>query len=95
MNKRQFITLVGGAAAAWPFPTWAQQSERVRRIGVLMGYAESDLEVQSHIAAFRDRLQKLGWTEGSRYFPPFALAENMATDFCRGQRKRASCLPRE
>src|SRR5262252_8870531 len=64
MKRRDFITLLGGAAATWPFPTWAQQSDRVRRIGVLMGYAESDLEVQSHIAAFRDRLQKLGWTEG-------------------------------
>src|SRR5215475_2758784 len=64
IKRREFMTLLGGAAAAWPRATWAQQSDRVRRIGVLMGYAESDLEVQSHIAAFRERLQKLGWTEG-------------------------------
>src|SRR5262245_46576163 len=64
MKRREFITLLGGAAAAWPLAARAQQSDRVRRIGVLMGYAESDLEVQSHIAAFRERLQKLGWTEG-------------------------------
>ena len=62
MRRREFITLVGGAAA-WPLAARAQQSERVRRIGVLMGYAESDSEAQAQIAAFRDGLQKLGWTE--------------------------------
>src|SRR5262245_41315754 len=63
IRRRQFITLLGGAAAVWSLAARAQQSDRMRRIGVLMGYAESDLEVQSHIAAFRERLQKLGWTE--------------------------------
>src|SRR5262249_31907461 len=63
-TRRQFITLLGGVAAVWPFAARAQQGERVRRIGVLMGYAESDLEVQAHIAAFREGLQKLGWTGG-------------------------------
>jgi putative tryptophan/tyrosine transport system substrate-binding protein len=65
IRRRDFlILLASGAAAAWPRAAWAQQSDRVRRVGVLMGYAESDLEVQSHIAAFRERLQKLGWIEG-------------------------------
>ena len=64
MRRRDFITLLGGAAMAWPPAAHAQQSERVRRIGVLMGYAESDSEAQAQIAAFRDGLQKLGWTEG-------------------------------
>ena len=63
MNRRAFITLLGGAAAAWPLAARAQQGERMRRIGVLMGYAESDSEAQTNIAAFRDGLQKLGWVE--------------------------------
>jgi putative tryptophan/tyrosine transport system substrate-binding protein len=65
VKRRNFITLLGGAAAcAWPLAARAQQPERMRRIGVLMGYPESDSEAQTKIAAFRDGLQKLGWTEG-------------------------------
>ena len=61
MRRREFITLVGGAAA-WPFKARAQQG--VRRIGVLMGYAESDPETKLRIAAFRAGLAKRGWSEG-------------------------------
>ena len=64
LKRREFITLLGGAAAAWPLAARAQQPERMRRIGVLMGYAESDPEGQAYVAAFREGLQKLGWTEG-------------------------------
>ena len=53
-----------GAAVAWPTAARAQQPERMKRIGVLMGYPESDSEAQTKIAAFQDGLQKLGWTEG-------------------------------
>jgi putative ABC transport system substrate-binding protein len=63
MRRRQFFTLVGGAAAAWPLVAHAQQREQMRRIGVLMGYAESDSEGQAFVAAFREELQKLGWAE--------------------------------
>ena len=64
MKRREFITLLGGAAVAWPLAARAQQPDRMRRIGVLMGYAESDREGQANVAAFRGGLQKLGWTEG-------------------------------
>ena len=64
MKRREFITLAGGAAAAWPLAARAQQAERVRRIGVLITFAESDPEGQARLAAFREGLQKLGWIEG-------------------------------
>jgi ABC-type uncharacterized transport system substrate-binding protein len=64
MKRREFISLFGGAAAAWPLVARAQQSDRMRRIGVLMGYDENDSEAQAWVAAFREALQKLGWTEG-------------------------------
>ena len=64
MRRRDFITLLGGAAAAWPLPTRAQQLERMRRIGVLWPYAEADPYGQSRIASLRQALQELGWTEG-------------------------------
>src|SRR5262249_1571340 len=63
MTRRELITLLG-TAAAWPLAAWAQQPDRMRRIGVLMAYAENDREYQSHLAAFREELEKLGWTEG-------------------------------
>ena len=65
MRRREFITLLGGAAVAWPFAARAQQpGERVRRIGILMGTAESDPEAQSWLSAFVQNLQNLGWVEG-------------------------------
>jgi putative ABC transport system substrate-binding protein len=64
MKRRDFITLIGGAAAAWPLAVRAQQADRMRRIGALMAYPESDAEGPIRIAAFREELQKLGWTEG-------------------------------
>ena len=63
MRRREFITFLS-SAAAWPFTAHAQQPERMRRIGVLMGFAESDREGQAFVAAFREGLQKLGWAEG-------------------------------
>jgi putative tryptophan/tyrosine transport system substrate-binding protein len=64
VKRREFITLLGGAAAAWPLAARAQQGERMRRIGMLMHYSQTDREGQTRIAAFLDTLQRLSWTEG-------------------------------
>jgi putative tryptophan/tyrosine transport system substrate-binding protein len=65
MRRREFIAFVGSAAVAWPLPARAQQPDRMRLVGVLMGYAENDPAAQSDVATFRGALAKLGWTEGS------------------------------
>src|SRR5262245_59935685 len=65
LRRRQFIMQLGDAAAAWPLAARAQQSERMRQVGVLIGFAQSDASVRSWLAAFRGALAKLGWTEGS------------------------------
>ncbi|SEC16177.1 putative ABC transport system substrate-binding protein [Rhizobiales bacterium GAS191] len=62
IGRREFILAFGGAAVVWPLAARAQQSNRMRRMGVLVGYAESDSDAQAHIAALRETLQKLGWT---------------------------------
>jgi ABC-type uncharacterized transport system substrate-binding protein len=63
-NRRDFLTLLGGAAAAWPLAAHAQQGERVRRIGVLQSLAADDPEGQARLAAFAQGLQQSGWTIG-------------------------------
>jgi len=64
MRRREFITLLGGSAATWPFAARAQQPERTRRIAMLSGLAASDQESQARVAAFENGLKELGWTEG-------------------------------
>jgi putative tryptophan/tyrosine transport system substrate-binding protein len=64
MQRREFIGLLGGAAAAWPLTAQAQQSERVRRIGVLMPLAENDQEALGLVTTFVTGLQEQGWTVG-------------------------------
>jgi putative tryptophan/tyrosine transport system substrate-binding protein len=73
MRRREFMTLVGGVAA-WPLAARAQQSERKRRVGVLMGLAADDAEAQDRIAAFEQVLQQSGWTNG----------RNLQIDYRRG-----------
>jgi putative tryptophan/tyrosine transport system substrate-binding protein len=64
MRRRKFLGVFGGVAAAWPLVASAQQPDRVRRIGVLMGFAENDEVWQAYLTAFKQRLQDLGWTDG-------------------------------
>ena len=82
MRRREFITLLGGVAAAWPLAARAQQPDRMRRIGVLMNLAEGDAEAQARIAAFLRGLQQLGWTD----------SRNVRIDhpFCCGQWRRGA-----
>src|SRR5262249_51640578 len=63
MRRRELLGLLG-SATAWPLAARAQQAERKRRIGLLMAHAESDAEFHDYLSAFRDGLQKLGWTDG-------------------------------
>jgi putative ABC transport system substrate-binding protein len=64
MRRREFITLLGGAAVAWPLAARAQQPERMRRIAVLMDLAADDPEAQTYVAALQQGLQEVGWTVG-------------------------------
>jgi putative tryptophan/tyrosine transport system substrate-binding protein len=64
MQRRQFIALLGGAAATWPFAVRAQQADRMRRIGVLMSLAADDRQGQARLNAFVQGLHELGWIDG-------------------------------
>ena len=64
MRRREFITLLGSAAVAWPLAARAQQNERMRRSGVLSAIAAEDPDLRKRMAAFQQELQKLGLTDG-------------------------------
>ena len=64
MKRREFVAFLGGAVSAWPLGALAQQRDHPRRIGVLMGFAETDEVWQTYLRVFRKRLRDFGWTEG-------------------------------
>jgi putative ABC transport system substrate-binding protein len=88
MRRREFITLLGGAAAGWPLAADAQQSEPIRRVGILMPYAENDPEYRTHVQALRDELRKSGWIEGRN----IELDEHWTTDNMDRIRTNAAAL---
>jgi ABC-type uncharacterized transport system substrate-binding protein len=88
MRRREFITLLGGAAVAWPLAARAQQSGRARRIGILMAYAKGDSENEARVGAFKQELAKLGWTEGGN----IAFEEHWTTDNMDRVRAEAAAL---
>ena len=67
MQRREFITFLGGAAAAWPLAVRAQQPERMRRVGLLLGSREDDAEGQASITAFRQRHSGIGLDRGAQH----------------------------
>jgi putative ABC transport system substrate-binding protein len=82
VKRRDFITLLGGAAA-WPLAARAQQSDRIRRIGVLSAFAEQDPEIKARLAAFRTALERLGWSEGRNVRIDYRYAPTAGADLAR------------
>jgi putative ABC transport system substrate-binding protein len=87
IGRRQFISAIGGATVAWPLAARAQQAERVRRVGVLMGGSPNDPDFQSNTRAFEDALRDLGWTSGRNILIDYrwisgdaALARTLASE---------------
>jgi putative tryptophan/tyrosine transport system substrate-binding protein len=64
MKRREFISLLGSGAMAWPFAAFAQQGERIPRVAILMGLAEDDPETKARLGEFRKEIEKFGWSEG-------------------------------
>jgi putative tryptophan/tyrosine transport system substrate-binding protein len=93
MQRRQFITLLGGAAAAWPLAARAQQPERVRRIGILLPAASDDAEFQVRVAAFHQGLALLGWTIGRNMRIDTRWATPNAADIRRHAAELAALAP--
>lgn len=87
MRRREFITLVGGAAFAWPLAVGAEQPDGLRRIGLLMGWSVSNPEFRGFVATFVEELAQLGWIDGRN-----ARIEERWTD---ADSKRASALATE
>jgi hypothetical protein len=82
VRRRRFITLLGGAAAAWPLAARAQQpAERMRRIGVLMAVTEDDVDMQTRLAGFRQGLERRGWSDGRNVRIDYRFAGGHADRF--------------
>jgi putative ABC transport system substrate-binding protein len=80
MRRREFIALLGGTVVAWPVAARGQQPDRMRRIGVLAGLAEDDPEMKARLAAFRQGLQKRGWSEGLNVRIDYRFAPDSGVD---------------
>jgi putative ABC transport system substrate-binding protein len=92
MKRRQFITLLGGAVVARPLAAHAQQGDRVRRIGVLAGLDENDPVIQARLAAFRQGLGTLGWSESSKLHIDYRYAPAASADRARVHAKELVAL---
>jgi len=93
MKRREFITLLGGAAMAWPLETRAQQPERMRRIGVLVGGRVTDPVSKSQSAALLQGLQQLGWTDGRNIRIDYRWGDGNADDIRKYSAELSSLAP--
>jgi putative ABC transport system substrate-binding protein len=93
MQRRDFIRLLGGATAAWPLAARAQQSDRVRRIGVLVAATADDPDYQARIAAFQQGLQQLGWSDGRNVHIDTRWATTKPDDIRRHAAELAALAP--
>src|SRR3954451_13778192 len=93
MRRREFISLLGGAVAAWPVAGGAQQLERMRRIGVLMASAADDLISQARFAAFVQGMSRLGWTDDRNVRIDTRWATTNADDLRRHAAEMAALAP--
>ena len=93
MRRREFITVLGGAATVWPLMARAQQAERVQRLGVLSGSAANDPDNNVRIAAFVQALQQLGWTDGQNVRIDFRWAAGNAQDYRKYAAELAALAP--
>src|SRR5260370_39965750 len=91
--RRDLITLLGGAAAAWPLTAHAQQRERMRRIGVLMNLAADDPEAQARLAAFDQGLQEAGWAVRANLRIDYRLGGGDAARFRRYAAELVALVP--
>ena len=92
IKRRDFIALLGGAAAAWPLAARAQQGERMRRIGVVMVTKETDPETPLRTMEFRQALAKLGWSEGRNVVIDFRFGTGGDLNRMRAQAKELTGL---
>jgi putative tryptophan/tyrosine transport system substrate-binding protein len=93
MQRRDFITLIGGTMVAWPLAARAQQPGRMRRIGVLMNLPEGDPESRSRIAVFEQRLEELGWSAGHNVQFDIRWAADDADSFRRYAAELVALVP--
>jgi putative ABC transport system substrate-binding protein len=92
LRRRRFITLLGGAAAAWPLAARGQQADRIRRIAVLSPLAEDDPEMTARLAGFRQGLEKRGWSEGRNVRMDTRFAPDSSADQAQVQAKELIAL---
>ncbi|MFZ3251344.1 MAG: ABC transporter substrate-binding protein [Pseudolabrys sp.] len=93
MRRRDFMKVVAGSAVSWPLDALAQQSERMRRIGVLLQATKSDLEVKPRLKAFLDGLEQFGWTEGRNLQLEYRWAGGNTDDVRRHARELVALAP--